>query len=399
MCLSTVPMGYLQVVLPLYLNRTGLDPAVIGLLYTVSGLASAVLVALSGLLADRFGRQRFFLWGTALPILSYLVFATTAVPAWLVVASALGGVGLANGAAGALTTASFDALLAEHTPPRHRTRIFTWSQALYSLALALGALGSGLPEWLRASLPALGELQAYRPPFVLVILIALVATLAALPVRDEHAAAAARAAGDRGWLPTRSRGPIARYALAVGLLGLGLGVAVQLMPLWFKLRFDADEALLGPWYAASQVISLSSVVLVPWLEHRLGGGRTVLLAQVASGICLALIVVAPSYQLAALLFLARTVLTNLSWPFQQSLLMGVVAPEERASAVGIGFAVWGTTNALGPALGGALLDSGQLALPLLLAAAAYMLAGVVFGLGFSRRFVAEAARAEGVAGG
>ena len=79
--------------------------------------------------------------------------------------------------------------------------------------------------------------------------------------------------------------------------------------------------------------------------------------------------------------------------------MGVVAPEERASATGIGFSVWGLTNALGPALGGALLDAGALAAPLVIAAAAYGLAGVVFGLGFSRRFVAQATPAEAGSGG
>ncbi|MDQ3809421.1 MAG: hypothetical protein M3336_03935, partial [Chloroflexota bacterium] len=45
--LASVPVGYLQVVLPLYLNRVGLEPALIGLLYTVSGLVTAVVVAFS----------------------------------------------------------------------------------------------------------------------------------------------------------------------------------------------------------------------------------------------------------------------------------------------------------------------------------------------------------------
>src|SRR4030088_3348396 len=118
MVLASVPVGYLQVVLPLYLNRAGLEPSVIGLLYSLSGLVTALLVAFSGTLADRFGRRGFLVWGTALPIVSYAIFATTPQPAWLILASLIGGVGLANGAAGALTAASFDALLADHTPPR-----------------------------------------------------------------------------------------------------------------------------------------------------------------------------------------------------------------------------------------------------------------------------------------
>src|SRR5438309_10392292 len=124
MVLASVPVGYLQVVLPLYLNRAGLEPSVIGLLYSLSGLVTAGLVAFSGALADRFGRRGFLIRGPALPIVSYTIFAITTSTGWLVVASLIGGVGLANGAAGALTAASFDAMLAEHSPVRPRLRIF-----------------------------------------------------------------------------------------------------------------------------------------------------------------------------------------------------------------------------------------------------------------------------------
>src|ERR1700716_3786455 len=105
MRLATVPVGYLQVVLPLYLTRAGLEPSVIGLLYSLSGLVTAGLVAFSGALADRFGRRGFLIWGTTMPILSYAIFASTTDAAWLILASLIGGAGLANGAAGALTAA------------------------------------------------------------------------------------------------------------------------------------------------------------------------------------------------------------------------------------------------------------------------------------------------------
>src|SRR5256885_788278 len=99
MVLASVPVGYLQVVLPLYLNRAGLEPSLIGLLYSLSGLVTAGLVAFSGTLADRFGRRGFLIWGTALPICSYVIFASTTDPSLLVVASVLRGVRLAHGAA------------------------------------------------------------------------------------------------------------------------------------------------------------------------------------------------------------------------------------------------------------------------------------------------------------
>ena len=395
MYLATVPMGYLVVVLPLYLTRAGLEPPFIGLLYTVSGLVSATLVAFSGVFADRWGRRRFLLAGTLLPIPSYLILAATTDPAWLVVASILGGVGLANGAAGALTIASFDALLAERAPSELRTRVFAAGQALWSLAFATGSFAAALPELLRGLLSTPSDLDVYRGPFLGMVAITVVAAVLLLPVRDDPAVRAARVAS--GWWPRRSHRAIATYALAIGFLGFGLGIAVQLMPLWFNLRFGVTEAELGPWYGAAQILSFGTVAIIPWLERRLGAPRTVMLALCMAGTCLALIVLAPVFTVAALLFLVRGFVTNLSWPFHQSLLMAATVPEERATAVGAGFAVWGLANAAGPFAAGSLLAAGVFGLPLLVGAAMYIAGGVVFGVGFSRIQRRDAAAATVVA--
>jgi MFS family permease len=367
-----------MVVVPLYLSRAGLDPAFIGVLFMVSGLVTSGLVAVSGVLADRFGRSRFLIAGTALPIPSYAILALTTDPAWLVVAAALGGVGLANGAAGALTVASFDALLAERTTETERTRVFASAQALWNLALATGAAFAGVPQVLGAGAD---PLAAYRPAFIVAIAILVLATVLIMPLRELHGAARLR---PDHWLPRSSVRPIATYGVAIGLLGFGLGVAVQLMPLWLNLRFGSTEADLAPWYSFAQLISIASVAVVPWLDRTFGPSRSVLGMQMISGTALALIVLAPAFTVAISLFVARSFLTNISWPFQQSLLMGAVEPRERASAAGIGFAVWGLANALGPGLAGVLLGTGVLALPLLAGAAAYAGAGLVFGIGFGR---------------
>jgi MFS family permease len=378
---ATVPMGYLLVVLPLYLDRAGIQPAFIGLLYTVSGLVTSLIVAFSGVFADRWGRRRFLIAGTLIPVPSYLVFAVTTEPAWLIAASVLGGVGLANGAAGALTISSFDALLAEKTREGQRTRVFTASQALWSLALAAGSIAAAVPTVLRTSF-GVGDLESYRLPYLAMAAMTVAAAALLVPLREDVSVRAARVAS--GWLPRRSRPAIATYALGIGFLGFGLGIAVQLLPLWFSLRFGVSEADLGPWYAATQFLSLATVGIVPYLERRLGGPRTVLFALCASGTCLALIVLAPVFTVAAVLFVLRGFFTNLSWPFHQSLLMAATVPEERATAVGSGFAVWGFTNALGPLASGAMIGAGIFVLPLIAGSFMYFLGGLAFGIGFRR---------------
>ena len=109
----------------------------------------------------------------------------------------------------------------------------------------------------------------------------------------------------------------------------------------------------------------------------------VLLVQLLGGLSLlSIAVIAPVFEIAAIAFVVRNVLANLAWPLQQSMLMTVAVPEERATAAGIGFSIWGLANAAGPAIGGLMMQSGWLGLPIVLGSAAYILGGLAFGLGF-----------------
>jgi len=110
----------------------------------------------------------------------------------------------------------------------------------------------------------------------------------------------------------------------------------------------------------------------------------VLLVHVIGGVCLIAIALAlPVFELAAVAMVVRSLLANIAWPLQQSLLMSSVVPEERATAAGVGFAVWVWPMPVGPALA-ADASKWLAALPLLLGSVGYIIGGIAFGVGFRR---------------
>ena len=127
-----VALDALVVTTALNTMRADLGASIEALEWTVNAynLSFAVLLLTGAALGDRWGRRRFLLVGTVLPVASYAIFATTTDVPWLFGASLLGGVGIANGAAGALTIATYDALLADHTTEATRTRVFAASGAI-----------------------------------------------------------------------------------------------------------------------------------------------------------------------------------------------------------------------------------------------------------------------------
>ena len=369
--LASIPVGFLSIVLPIYFSKVGLDPVLIGQLFTVSSVTSAVLLIVFGLLADRFGRKWFVVLGTLMPAASYVILLTTTDPLLLTLAAGLGGVGLANGISGALASSSFNALLAEKTDDTNRNFLFSLANAGWTGALMIGSLLGGLPEWLQHSL-GMGVVDSYRPLFWISLVAVIVGTVILLPIREDHRHVPV--AGSSAFRPLTRASLMTAIKLSIfmGLIGLGLGFSVQFLPLWFYLRFGASGDVLGPWYAVTELISTLAVLLVPQLARRLGAVKAVLLTQGASAVGLVAMAIAPATWIAAGLMLVRTTTMNMSWPIQQSYMMGIVHPRERATVSSVTNAAWGLASAISPVASGIWFDQRLLGLPLLAGALCYM---------------------------
>ncbi len=380
--LTSLPIGYLIIVLPIYFNKVGLDPALIGQLYAVSGVTSALLLVVFGLLADRFGRKPFVMAGLTLPAVSYGLFLVTTHPALLTLAAGIGGIGFAGGLSGALSASSFSALLAEKSSDENRTLVFSIGSAAWTGALMAGSLLSGLPELLQNTI-GLNVIASYQPLFGLSLLLTLSGVAMVWPIQESHTPRARDPHVPHRLIPRQSVSTIVKLSVAMGLIGLGLGFSIQLLSLWFYLKFNVSGDVLGPWYALSEALSILAVYIVPKLAKKIGTTGTVLWTQGLAAIFLAAMPFAPHFLLALIFYVARNFLMNLSWPAQQSYIMGVTAPSERATAGSLTNATWGLGSSISPPISGLWLDQGLLSLPLLASASSYLLSAVLF-YGFFR---------------
>lgn len=370
---ANIPAGFLIVALPIYLNRIGLHPEVIGVLFTISGLASALLMVLFGLLADRYGRKQFVLLGTALPVITYVILALTTSRPLVLVASAVGGIGLAGGMSGALVTSGFNALLAEKTAPEERTSMFTVAEMAWVAAILVGSLSAALPSQIQTH-TGISYRGAYHLVFLGMVAAGLLAAVFVIPVREIHSHQTRRTS----WFPQASRGRILLLSLVLGMLGLGLGLIIQLLPLWFHLRFHVTEAFLGPWYAAAQVVDLAALLVAAPLARRWGRVQFVVIAQALGSLALVAMGFVPNIGTAVVLWIARGTFLSASWPVQQAYVMDVVQPSDRATAASFVNAAWSIASALTPPIGGFFLAAGLFTWPFLLGGVCYAISLSVF---------------------
>jgi MFS family permease len=387
MGLNSLPLGYTLVVLPIYLSEIGFSGTIIGAVSSVSAIANTIALIPFALAADKYGRKQFAVWGFLSATLAHILFAFTRDLNLLLLASAIGGVGLAGGFSAAVWTPAWTAMLAEKVSEEERTRAFAWSQGIWTIALTVGSGMGVLPAFLRSNFRT-SFLVSFQYTFLIFAGLAILSGLLLFPIVETSPfPARSYRQKSKKFFPNKSLGQISKFSLTIGLVGLASGIALQLLSLWFKKMYGVNEAVLGPWFAAAEITSLAVVPVAPRLTKNLGSPKSVLTTQGLSAILLGSMVLAPTYQLAGIIFIVRNFFMNISWPVQQSYLMGTVTAEERASASAITSTIWGIGSSIGPIFAGYLLnrtDYASTSAPLLIGSATYLVSAVVFYFFFRR---------------
>lgn len=332
--LRSFSVGFVSVLLGLYLAETGFDAVRVGTLLVAVLAGSTVFIMLASLFADRFGRKRFFIALTLLTVLGGALYPLTDSFLLLLVISGFAGFGLGGadrGAHGALE----QPILARSAPDTYRTTLFAYYHVIRGMSAALGALFSSMPVILERTL-SVDLLDAYRLMFFAYAFMGAVITVVFL--RLSSAAEAPPAEGRRAlfsW-PKRSRGIIYRLTALGAMDSSGDGLMVQtFMAYWFSLRFDLSlESLAGVFFGVN-ILSSFSAFIAAWLARRIGLLNTMVFTHIPSNLLSIGMAFAPFAWLAVGMMLTRGFLSQMDVPTRQSYTMAIVAPEERTVAAGL----------------------------------------------------------------
>ena len=359
--LRSTACGLVGVYLGFELARRGWSPASAGLVLAAGlagNAASALAVALYG---DRLGRRR------ALATLAALSSAGGLAAAWtgaflpfaaVAFVGLLNGMGRDRGAALALEQAAMPALVGD--------RDRTFALALYNVLLDLGhALGSAAVVLVPLA-PAAGAVGGASPGLVVYALLLApgVALAATLSARVESA-------GARGPLRLRpeSRSRLTRICALFALDSFAGGFLTSALVAWFFFeRFGVGVGTVGALFAAARVANALSHLAAAWLARRIGLVNTMVFTHLPSSLLLATVPFAPSFAVAAALFLLREGLVEMDVPTRQSYVLAVVRPEERTFASAATHLVRTLGWAAGPAVAGLAMSRLGLGAPLVAAA-------------------------------
>jgi MFS family permease len=334
-------LGLIAPLLPQIEDRTGASDAALGIALAAYAAPIALLSLPLGRAADRFGRKALLIAGLLLIAAGSVLIAISHSLELLIAARTIQGVGSAASWISAL------ALVSDTAPPGRRGE---------SLGAALAATGIG-----SIAGPALGGVAAdvlsYEAPFLIACACALAVAGAAvmlLPhgIRRSRPAAPARAvvvrsirAGNGGW------------AAAITLLSAAvLGLIEVVAPLDLDQRLGLSASAIGLLFAGSIVVDAAASPLGGRWGDRRGRLGPAVVGMVLTAISVGLLAVLPDVWGAALSLGVYGAAVALAFSAAVPWLDDAFKEEERGLGYGVQNLLYAAGYAVGPVLGGWLLE-------------------------------------------
>lgn len=328
--------GMFSVLYNLYIQGLGYNDSMNGTVVSIQSLATALMFIPIGLIGDRGSRKRILVLGALL--------SGTGLIARAFLASEFSLLGLAvyTGLFASFFQVLAIPFLAENTAKSARMRIFSIHASLVLASQVLGSMGGGfLADALQAF--GLNKVDSLKTALFIGGLATFAAFIPLLFTTDKNDAHTRPLDAPIPHQPLRPGGAvtasgigdfkvIGQFALAQLLIGLGSGLVVPYLNLYFTNRFSVSLSAVGILISLGQVMTIVSMLIGPSLVNRVGAVKAVVLFQVLSLPFLLLTGFTNVLLIASVGFLFRQALMNAANPIQSSILIDRVPDHRRGIA-------------------------------------------------------------------
>jgi predicted MFS family arabinose efflux permease len=350
----------------LYLKELGFAEGNIGNIISATTIGTALMAIPASFLLRRFAIKPILLISTPIAVFSYLI-QVTASQYTMILAS-----GFAAGMAAVFSNVAAAPFFMRNSTPKERPYLFSMQ---FALMLFAGILGNILAGALPGMIKNAGMVPHLPYRYTLLIFSGLV--LAAMipitlikqkpPRRPER-------------MKIHSSRTIGKLFLPNLIVGIGAGLSIPFLNLYFRDSFNTPEYMIGIFYSMQQFFMITGLLVAPLVAERIGKIKTVVISQLISIPFLVLLGTTKLLTLAVLAFLTRAAFMNMAQPLYTNFAMEKVHHEDQPltnALLTIAFtAGWG----ISANFGGYLIEHFGYAAPFITTSIFYLIStGITYG--------------------
>ncbi|MEO2259476.1 MFS transporter [Paenibacillus amylolyticus] len=337
--------GMFSVLYNLYIQGLGYNDTMNGQIVSIQSLATAIMFVPIGLCGDLFSRKRLLITGALFSGIfligrSFDYSATGLI--WFAVFSGL--------FAGVFQVLAIP-YLAENVKKSQRLKMFSYYSSLVLASQVLGSLGGGVFADLlhTAGLAKVTGLQtvlfvggaATLAAFIPLLFVtegkaAPQTTIPGQPVLQSNAdlkeSSTNTSSTDDSITKKKDSRLIGQFIVTQLLIGLGSGLVVPYLNLYFTNRFSVSLSGMSLMIALGQIMTIVSMLIGPTLAAKVGSVRAVVIFQVMSLPFLLLTGFTNLLFIASLSFLFRQALMNAANPIHSAILVDRISDKRRGIA-------------------------------------------------------------------
>jgi MFS family permease len=362
--------GIFSVLFNLYLVEAGFGESFVGRAVSMNALGLALTALPAGLLAERWGRRKSLMLGAVLEGIGHVLRASTTHPSSIIAA------GFVVGAGQSMFQIAAAPFLSEHSTPKERTHLFSTFFACALLAGVLGsAVGGAVPQAFKAIHPAWTLFTTYR---LTLVVAAFVAVGAIVPLLAMGRLPEKPLSHESAPVTKEDRRKLVPIAVNAALIGMGAGLVIPFMNLYFKDRFHCSSAQIGTFFSIAQVFTAVASLLGPAIARHFGKLRTAVASELLSLPFLVTLGAERHLPTAVVSFWLRATFMQASTPLVQAFIMETLPPALRARSTSIANMVWNLGWAVSATMAGLIIERFGFAMPFYLTAGLYAIAALTF---------------------
>ncbi|MGB7055907.1 MAG: MFS transporter [bacterium] len=299
----------------LYLKDIGFPESNIGNIISATTLGMVIMAIPASFLLRRFAIKPILLLSTPVAVFSYFI-QVTSVQYGIIIAS-----GFAAGMAAVFSRVAAAPFFMRNSTPRERPYLFSMQ---FALMLFAGVIGNTLSGFLPGIIEKTGlvSYMTYRYTLLIFSVLVLAAVIPFSLIKQKPPRYTTK-------LKIRSSRMIANLFLPNLIVGVGAGLSIPFMNLYFSDVFNTPAHMIGIFYSLQQVLMIIGLLVAPVIAERIGKIRTVVISQMISIPFLVILGTTQHLILAVAGFLARAAFMNMAQPLYINFAMEKVHHEDQ----------------------------------------------------------------------